>query len=218
MKKTGTLVLLLILMATGLLAQPAPPTNTSFDVIVNGTVLAPGGQLPDAEEGIEYWGARVVLDNAVAQQGGWEIQAYTERTAYSTPSYPHGIQATGDYSSWGGPNSRYVRGSPQSTITPGTYTIAFSAIFYNPAWAGSPNAQFVGPEQYYTIEIKPFGTGTTYPPPLVPPSGGGSGTGSNEKGGGGDSSCSTVAGAGLGVPTTLSAILGAFLWRRRREE
>lgn len=221
MYKTGTLVLLLAMMATGLMAQPAPPANTSFDVIVNGTVLAPGGQLPDAEIGVEYWGARVVLDNAVAQQGDWVIQNYTHRTGLATPSHPHQIYANGDYSQWGGPNSRYVLGSPQSVITPGTYTIAFSAIFYNTAWAGSPFSQHVGTEQYYTIEIRPYGYGVVYPAPVVPPGGGGGGggTGSGSSGGGGDDGgCSTVAGAGLGVPTTISAMIGALFWRRRKDK
>jgi len=214
MKKTGTLVLLLILMATGLLAQPNPATDGAFNCyqyVGTASEAIISGQFPDGEVGIDYDGAHVVFKdgNLTAPVGYYVITYY-----FNGP--PPGIVKTDDLVMVGG-----VAVCQQSRLVlPPTTAGAWTGLVVRAGYkklAGYPAAwpdTWYGPEQYFDFTIQPTGYGVVYPPLL----GGGGGSGSDGGGGGDDGGCSTVAGVGLGVPTTLSAILGAFLWRRRREE
>lgn len=217
MHKTGTLVLLLVLTATGLMAQPNPATDGAFDCYqyvgtASESVVAPNGQLPDGEVGIDYEGAHVVLK-------GGELTAPTGYYVinYFVSGLPLDMIRTNDYRIVSGIAVCYQARFRWFPTLVGTYPGITTCVGYKKL-AGYPTAWpdvWYGPVQYYDLEIRPTGYGVVYPPLL---GGGGSGSSKGDGGGGDDSSCSTVAGAGLGVPTTLSAILGALFWRRRREE
>jgi hypothetical protein len=200
MKKTATLFLLFAFMATGLLAQPV---NSGFTCTVNGTPVSAGAQLPDAEEALGYYPAYVRFE-APSPQGQYTLVAFV----YSGPSadHPDGINGT----TGGPPYGTQLVGAPTSFSAPGTYTFGICAVWKE---IGMPTVR--GTEQFYTIELRPFGYGVVYPPPPSPPPGGGSGSKSGS--GGSDASCSTVAGSGPLFGGTLVTMFGALFWRREKK-
>ena len=193
--KTATLFLLFAFMATGLTA--APP-NPAFDLTVNGTYLAPNGQLPDAEVGLSYDDANVSFIPQQQTQTNFAILGFYY--SGSTPSNPPGITVT----PWVVPAE--LVGTP---TTVGTYTVGIQTVWMNTFTLGSED----GVIQYYQLEVRPAGYGVTYPPAPSPPGGGSS----SKSSGGSDSSCSTVAGSGPLFGGTLATLFGVLFWRREKK-
>ena len=165
MKNPFLLFVLFALSATGLWAQPA---NPAFDVEVNGTYLAPNGQLPDAEVSLQYQPANVIcIPQASSQPPAWSIYGF----AVVGPPWP-GVSFV--------PNAYpyQLQGVPSIA---GTYTVEIITTWKYNNFTGIPF--FVdGPAQSYTLEVRPQGYGVTYPP--AP----GGGSSASKSSGGSDSS------------------------------
>lgn len=215
MKTTVTMVLMFALMATGLMAQPNPATDGAFDVLeyvgtASEAVVTPNGQLPDAEVGINYEGAHVVMKGAENNAP----TGYYVATYYA--SLAGGIDYTVDYRF---ENGIVVAYQARLDMAPGVGGVGYhTGLVMRAAYkklAGYPASwpdTWYGPVQNYDIEIFPAGQGITYPP-LLGSSGSGSGGGGDD---GDDANCSAVAGASWGMPAGLITVLGALVWRRRQ--
>lgn len=172
MKKTGMMVLILALTATGLMAQPN--SNFAFDIVVNDTYTItptystgsgtsnPHGQLPDCEVGLSYANARVFLKRP-ANFGTYVFQGMVVN---NTNPWPSGIVlASPKY-------DKYFTGIPSGS---GTYFMWMATVWLDTA----TNTTKQGVLQGYEIEMRPYGYGVTYPPPN---GGSSSGSGDDDEG------------------------------------